>query len=105
MPVRATMANLIARVRVLINDPASVNQQFSDQIIQDIMDESRMDVVNGSMIPKPVYSGASLLFLDYFTELGGWENGSVIKQKLSIPVTPSVTQPIPVHFKFTTNEL
>ncbi len=105
MPVRATMANLIARVRVLINDPASVNQQFSDQIIQDIMDESRMDVVNGSMIPKPVYSGASLLFLDYFTELGGWEDGAVIKQNLSIPVTPSLIEPIAGHFQFATTTL
>src|SRR5260221_10246216 len=105
MPVRATMANLILRVRLLINDPASVNQQWSDSVIQDVMDESRMDVVNGSMIPKPVYSGSGLLFLDYFTELGGWEDGAVIKQNLSIPVTPSLIEPIAGHFQFATTTL
>lgn len=100
MPVRPTAAPIILRIRTLINDPASVNQQWSDQIIQDTMDESRIDVANGAMIASPTYSGSSLLFLDYYTDGGSWEDGMVIKQYLTNIVTPSSIEPIVGHFAF-----
>src|SRR5260221_3555512 len=105
MPVRPSMAANILRVRKLIFDPASVNQQRSDQDIQDVMDEGRVDGVNGSMIAKPVFSGNTVLYLDYFTELGGWEDDYVLKQYLTLPVTPSTVEPIAGHFQFATTTL
>ena len=105
MPVRPSAAANILRIRTLINDPASVNQQWSDQIIQDVMDEGRIDVVNGSMIAKPIYSGSGILFLDYYTEMGSWEDDYVLKQYLTTPVTPSTVEPIAGHFQFATTTL
>ncbi|SRR5260221_3058628 len=105
MPVRPSAAANILRIRTLINDPASVNQQWSDQIIQDTMDEGRIDVVNGSMIAKPIYSGSGILFLDYYTDQGGWEDDFVLKQFLTTTVTPSTVEPITGHFQFATTTL
>jgi hypothetical protein len=103
--VRASMANLILSVRTLINDtlPVDAGQIFPDQIIQDVLDESRLDVMSGSMIAKPTFSGANVTYLDYFTDFGGWEDGMLLKQYLTVPVTPSLIEPIAGHFQFAVN--
>lgn len=99
MAVRSTMTALILRVRLLINDTQSP-PVFFDQDIQDVLDESRVDVLNGTMRYQPTYSGTTILFLDYFTELGGWEDGMLLKQYLTVLVTPSLVEPIAGHFQF-----
>lgn len=105
MAVRSTMAALISSVRTLINDLAPVGngQIFSDQIIQDVLDEGREDVKNMPLIPKPTFSGSTIQYLDYWSEYGGWEDGMVLKQYLTVVVTPSLIEPIPGHFQFTAN--
>jgi hypothetical protein len=107
MAVRATMASLIARVRVLTNDllPPGAGQVFSDQTIQDVMDESRMDVVNGPLQARPVYSGSTISYLDYYADNGGWEDNTVLKQFLTVTVTPALSEPIAGHWQFATTTL
>lgn len=105
MAVRATMANLILSVRTLINDTllSGNGQIFTDQQIQDVMDESREDVKNEPLIPKPTFNLGTIQYLDYWTEYGGWEDGMVLKQYLTVVVTPSLIEPIPGHFQFAAN--
>ncbi len=106
MAVRATMqTNLIPRVRLLINDPAGVSQVFTDQDVQDVLDESRQDVYSMQLTGKPTWSATGFVYLDYLTELGGWEDGMVLKQFFTIVVTPSVIEPIAGHFQFAANTL
>lgn len=105
MAVRSTMAALIQSVRVLINDPAGASQTFDDQTIQDVMDESRVDVRNQVLKATPTFSGSTIQYLDYFSELGGWEDGYVLKQYLITPVTPSLLEPIAGHWQFATSTL
>jgi hypothetical protein len=105
MAVRSSMNALIARVRVLINDPSGPSQAFDDNTIQDIMDESRLDVINGSTIAKPTFSGSTVQYLNYFTDAGGLEDGFVLKQYLTIIVTPSVLEPIAGRFQFAASTL
>src|SRR5258708_30982070 len=105
MAVRPSMAALILRVRKLINDPASVNQQWSDQDLQDVMDESRIDFINEVLTPRPTFSGSTILYLDYWHSMGGWEDVYALKQFLPIPVTPSILEPIAGHFQFATTTL
>ena len=102
---RATLAPLISSVRVLINDtlPVGSGQIFTDDVIQSVLDEGRLDVVNGSLLPKPTYVGSGLQYLDYYSDMGGWEDGAVLKQNLSIIVTPSAIEPIAGHFQFAAN--
>jgi hypothetical protein len=105
MAVRTTMASLIARVRLLINDPASGAQQFADQDIQDILDESRIDIKNGSLDVQPTYTNATIQYLDYYSSLGGWEDGMVLKQYLITVVTPTISEPITGHWQFAASTL
>lgn len=105
MAVRSTMTALIASVRVLINDPAGASQTFDDQTIQDVMDESRVDVRNQALKATPTFSGSTIQYLDYFSDLGGWEDGYVLKQYLITPVTPSLLEPIAGHWQFATSTL
>lgn len=105
MAVRSTMAALIARTRLLINDPSSTSQIFTDQDIQNVLDASRTDVKNEVMIHKPTFSGSTIQFLDYYTYLGDWEDDTVLKQYLINTVTPSVSEPIAGHWQFAATTL
>ncbi|MGA8765243.1 MAG: hypothetical protein WB562_20415 [Candidatus Sulfotelmatobacter sp.] len=105
MPVRSTMAALIARVRILINDPAGASQVFDDSTIQDVMDESRADYKNEVLIPKPTFAGSQIQFLDYYHALGGWEDDLIIKQYLINQVTPATSEPIAAHWTFSATTL
>lgn len=105
MAVRSSMAALIARERILINDPAGASQIFDDQTIQDILDEGREDIVNMVLIPKPTFTGATIQFLNYYSDVGGWEDDYVLKQYLVNVVTPSTVEPIAGHFVFAATTL
>jgi len=103
--VRSTMAALIARVRLLINDPAGQTQQFSDQEIQDVLDEGRRDMSNMALKPNPTYVASSITYLDYYAHLGSWEDNVVLKQYLTVPVTPALSEPVNGHWQFAENTL
>lgn len=103
MAARSSMAALIGRVRTLINDPAGASQIFTDQTIQDVCDESRLDVVNVPLRATTTYSGGALQYLNYYSEYGGWEDDYVIKQNLMTTVTPSSAEPIAGKFSFSTS--
>ncbi len=105
MPVRSTMANLITRERVLINDPSGASQVFDDQTIQDILDARRIDVLNGSLIEKPTFSGSTVQYLDYFSDWSDWEDSPVLKQYLTVVVTPSTSENIVGHWTFASTTL
>ena len=105
MAVRASMAALITQVRSMIFDPAGASQTFDDQTIQDVLDGGRDDVSNFALRPYETYSSPGLLYLDYYSEfggvqLGGWEDNAVLKQGLTVTVTPSVKEPIVGHWAF-----
>jgi hypothetical protein len=102
---RSTMAALILRVRDLINDtlPIGSGQVWTDNQIQDVLDESRSDVINGNLVTKPTFSGSTIQYLDYFSDGGSWEDGMVIKQYLTVLVTPATIEPIVGHFVFASN--
>lgn len=102
MAVRSTMAGLIARVRTMINDPAGASQVWTDQDIQNVLDESRQDIYNMPLDPKPTFSGATISWLDYETpvELGDWEDDIVLKQYLTVVVTPATIDDIVGHYTF-----
>jgi hypothetical protein len=108
--VRPTMqTSLIPRVRILINDPAGASQQFSDQDVQDVLDEGRIDMFNFALTPQWTFSvaGVALGVFDYFTpaQWGNWEDGQVLKQYLTTVVTPATSENIVGHWTFTNSTL
>ena len=107
MPVRASMAGLIARTRLKIFDPAGASQVFSDQDIQNVLDESRQDLYNQPLEPQWTYSGSTPVVLDYLApnEMGDWEDDIVLKQYLTVVVTPSLIDDIVGHYTFAQSTL
>ncbi len=103
MAVRSTMANLITRVRLLIFDPAGGSAIWTDDQIQDVMDESRLDLNNEPLDYAPTYVSGSIQYLFYWHKLTNWEDGMVFKQYLSVTVTPSSINPIAPLFTFAAN--
>src|SRR6266566_8435125 len=103
MAVRSTMTQIIDRVRVLINDPASASQIFDDQTIQNVLDDSRQDYVNESLTTRPNFVSGTIQYLDYWHDLGSWEDGTIFKQFLYVVVTPSASEPIAGHWTFAAN--
>jgi len=104
MAVRSSMAALITRVRVLINDPSGASQIFDDQTIQDVLDARRVDLVNVPLTPKPTFTSSQLQYVDYFSEgWADWEDSPTLKQFLTIAVTPSVSENIVGHWQFAAN--
>lgn len=75
MAVRASMSDLITRVRVLIGDTqAAPNQQFDDQTVQDILDLSRVNVRSALLRPSPSPAASGLMiYRDYYADVGNWE--------------------------------
>jgi len=101
------MAALILRVRTLINDilPVGNGQIFTDQTVQDVMDEGRLDFKNVMLKPAPTFTTGTVQYLDYWSDYGGWEDSTVFKQWLSTSVTPSVSEPIAGHWQFSASTL
>ncbi len=106
MPVRSTMAALIARERILIND-TSGTPIFPDQTIQDVLDESRIDLRYIALKEMPSYVSGTLSYLDYYTPRGNnnLEDDWTLWQYLYTSVTPSASEPIAGHFTFAVSTL
>ncbi len=106
MPVRSTMAALIARERILIND-VSGSPIFSDQTLQDVLDESRVNLRYLMLNESPTYSGSSLLYLDYYLPRGNAniEDDYTLWQYLTVSVTAASAEPILGHFTFAASTL
>jgi hypothetical protein len=105
MAVRSTMASIITRVRLLINDTAGASQIFDDQNIQNVLDDSRLDISNAALQPYVSFSGGTPVYLDYYHNLGSWEDNVVLKQFLTVLVTPSASEPIAGHWSFAATTL
>ncbi len=115
MPVRSTMSQLIARVRLMIADPAGASQQFADQDIQDTLDQSRDDLrYEGELIAPSIVNlgstqnSASTIFADYYSRYQWWEQDVVLQGQgpTGLPwivLTPVAADYIVGHWQFETN--
>lgn len=81
---RATMADLISRVRRLIGDRAGAIQQFSDDEIQQTLDRHRTDVWFEELETNGYPS-----WTVWYSELEAWEQGASFTDASRNPATPS----------------
>lgn len=104
MAVRSSMAALISRVRELINDTVVDCQVWSDQAIQDVLDESRIDVNYQLLTPGITATTSSIQYLDYYADVGNWEDDVTFVRDWSTSITPSASEPIAGHWTFATSQ-
>lgn len=99
--VRSGMADLIARVRQYIGDPAGANAFFTDATLQDQLDEYRRTVRYATLRPGPTLQPGSLYdYLDYFSSVGNWEADEVLTWADFSVLTPATADRLTGHWTF-----
>lgn len=116
MAVRSSMAQLIARTRLMIADPAGTSQQFADADIQDTLDMYRDDIRYESLIIAPsivnigsTQNSASTIFANYYSAYQWWESDVVLQGQgpTGLPwivLTPLASDYITGRWQFELNE-
>lgn len=90
MPVRDSMANLITRVRELIDDAAGADEVFTDQQVQDTLDMRRHRLVREPLaaISSVAVSGITS-YLEYVSTYGYWEEDVLLQDGSFATLTAS----------------
>lgn len=105
MVLRASMAALIAHVRLLIHDPAGVAQVFTDQQVQDALDNHRVNIRYLMLTPaETIGAGGVVSYLDYYAEQGDWEANEVLQDGRYATLTPATVNRIAGHWTFTASQ-
>ena len=108
MPVRTSMAAIITEVRLLINDPAGGSQIFTDQQIQDHLDDLRDEVRYEQLMQAPTIvnltgnpSGvASFIYADDFSQWHWWETDVTLQDGKFLVLSPLASDYIVGHWQF-----
>ena len=96
MAVRSSMAYLNLVIRRLINDPSGAAQQFSDEEIQETLDERRLvtnyEMLRGERSIQNGTGGPTVIYLNYYAQFGWWEGDTrlVDRSWQDIPASPAV---------------
>ena len=105
MAVRATMAELISRLRTLIGDPAGASQAFDDQTLQDYLDRrqtvARYALLRAEGSPRP---DGTVDYLDYYADVGDWEADEKLYDGAYGLLTPASVDRLTGHWAFSTSQ-
>lgn len=100
MAARATMAELISELRVLIGDDAGANAVFTDDQLQNFLDNWRTDIFAGRLIERPtVAAGGAMSYRDYYAG-GMWEGGELLQDGSFNTLTASSADRRRGHWQF-----
>lgn len=101
---RSSMADLIARTRTLIGDPAGGTQVFTDDQVQDALDDRRTDVVEALLRTRPSFAGSAVVYHDYFAPRRQWEDSVVLYGATGTVLTPTSADLIAGHWTFASGQ-
>lgn len=96
MAARESMAPLITRLRRLIGDPASSEQTWSDEELEDALDQHRLDRAYVSLTPvDSIAAGTGAVsWLEWWAEAGDWEADATLVDGTYAPLTPDTSMPL-----------
>lgn len=108
MTVRATMSDLIARVRLMVADPSTAPSPiFTDQEVQDKLDECRENIRYELLTPQPTFANpGGIQYNDYYSgddpalPRGFWEADEVLIWGDFTTLTPTSSDEIVGHWTF-----
>lgn len=99
--IRASMTNLILRCRRYIGDTSGATQHFADDALQDAFDERRITVRYAALRPGPTLKpGALYDYLDYYSDVGQWEEDVLLSWNDFSTLTPVTADYISGHWTF-----
>lgn len=89
---RATMATLITRLRRAVGDPAGASQTWTDDELQDFLDDHRVEVRTAELIPvRSVASGGAVSYLEYMAPRGFWEDSPTLQSNSYATIVPATS--------------
>lgn len=92
---RASMIQLIERIRLLIKDPVSDSPMFSDDEIEATLDMNREDIPPMELTPREQYgSGGVVIYKDYYAGIGAWEGDYVLQDGNWDTITSALAEPL-----------
>ena len=77
--MRSSMTDLVAYVRLLIADTAGASQVFSNEELQQILDNWRQDVYYQTLSYRPtIVPGGTTTYLTWAASVGWWEDSETL---------------------------
>lgn len=104
MTVRLSMADLIARVRLLIHDAAGAGQVFDDQAVQDALDAHRIDVRYLELEAVVTLAPTGTQYLDYYADRGAWEADETLLDGGYNTLVPDTADRLTGHWTFAASQ-
>jgi hypothetical protein len=102
MAARATMTGLITLVRGLINDPQSATAQFTDEAIQEQLDNDREYVLLTELTPYAEPDGTTQL--KFQSPYKYWETDVSLTDSAGTVLNPTTSDTKSGYFTFTTSQ-
>lgn len=114
MTVRSTTATLRYKVRQMIQDISGANQFFSEQDLQDYLDQYRddiryepLDIAPSIVNTASTNNQASTIFADYYSAFNFWEDDIVLQGYSNgaawVVLTPVLSENLLGHWSFETS--
>ena len=100
MAARASMTELITRIRGLIHDPAGTSTTFTDQEIQDALDTWRDEARYLELTPLETLAPTGIIYRDYAAERGLWEADEILVDAAYEPLTPATADRLTGRWTF-----
>ena len=103
---RATLAAIIARVRLLISDKGTP-PQFSDDELEDTLDQRRTDIRYLELTPaETIAPGGGVTWLDYYApyDILWWEGDAQLVDNRFAPLSPATSDLVGGHWTFTQDQ-
>lgn len=97
---RTTLADLITRLRTLVNDPAGASQSWSDDELQDFLDANRLDVRHAALRPETTWDSGVATYTDYYADYGEWESDVVLEDGDGDDLSPTSSNLVVGHWTF-----
>ena len=106
---RATMADLIDRVRGLIGDNGST-ETLTDDELQEYLDQRRTRAIHAPLAYEPsISSTGAVQYLEYFGKDAGamlpWEDSPTFQDSSGAALTPDTSEPLRGHWAFAASQL
>ena len=98
MTTRIAMTSLITLVRGLINDPAGVGAQFTDEDIQQNLDDHREYILNEELDPLPQPDETT--YLKWQSSRKHWESDVIFVDPAGTALVPDTANYINGYFTF-----
>lgn len=108
MAARATMADIITRLRGMVGDADSAT--FTDDELQAILDQRRTDAIHAALGYRPsVSTSGTIEYHDYYAVDAGamlpWESDPTLQDSSGAELTPDTSEPMRGYWRFTTTKL